>query len=99
MLYIETSYYYSSIPGDWTISFKYNNTTYSTVVASYADYTSAGTQIVGVVVPDSIINDTSTKSYTVVVEYGTGYESWSGTLSYSNRNNLRDGYDVTINAY
>lgn len=99
MLYIETAYYYSSTPGDWTVKFKYGSTTYSTVTASHAEYSSSGTQIIGVVVPDIVLNDTSTKSYTVVVEFGTGYESWSGTLSYSNRNKLRDGYSVTINAF
>ena len=99
MLIINTPYYYSSNPGDWTITFKYYGTVYATATASMAEYSSTGAQIVGVQVPSSILNDTSTKTYDVIVSFGTGSESWSGSLTSSNRSRLSSGYDVTINAY
>lgn len=99
MLIINTPYYYSSNPGDWTITFKYYGTVYATATASMAEYSSTGTQSVGVQVPSSILNDTSSKTYDVIVSFGTGSESWSGSLTSSNRSRLSSGYDVTINAY
>lgn len=99
MLIINTPYYYSSNPGDWVVTFKYSGTVYATETASMAEYSSTGAQIVGVQVPSSILNDTSTKTYDVIVNFGTGSESWSGSLTSSNRSRLSSGYDVTINAY